>query len=160
MLKFKQTKRRFKMISKPSKTKKLIIIFLLLASIQNSIDNIEPYWPKKLYRLSFKKNFGVGRGRIKTRRLKYYPKNKYEEDKNYPEVFKGLVLMTPDELEFISTEIKEPTETKVKSVNWINKLYMTFQYMICNDKLASLASKFGISYPTIINIIDEVLLYY
>ncbi len=121
-----------------------------------SINNIEPYYPKKLYRLSFQKNFGIGKGRAFRKRAKYIPKAKFEEDSKNPRLFRGLIQMDPEELLYISKEIKEPNST-ITALNWINKLYLVFQYMICNYKLASLVSIFGVSYSTVINIIDECL---
>jgi hypothetical protein len=88
-------------------------------------DEDEPTWPKKLYKLSFS-NFGAGRGKLKQKRDQFQFSNQYSKLLKQPSLFYPLTHTTYEQFNFICDHTS-PLTTKIKTLDWRNKVLLTLR---------------------------------
>lgn len=141
---------------KENDKKKIFIVSIFISLLNISSTFFEPYWPKLLWKKSFHRGVNLGKGNNSLTRPSYESRNEFERQLKYPNIFQSLVHLEILEFKEICLQT-EPLTTMIHSLDWFNKVFLVFRYMISALPHAELASIFGISLTTTSRIISEVL---
>jgi hypothetical protein len=139
-----------------NETEQLMHLFLVTSVILvEEDDEDEPIWPKEFHKLSFS-NFGVGRGKLKKKRDQFQSSNQYSKLLKQPSLFYPLTHTTYEQFNFICNSTT-PLVTKIKSLDWRNKVLLTLRWAVHYPSLAELCHCFNISLFVSSEIIKETL---
>lgn len=107
-------------------------------------------------------NVGIGRGKAKRRRVQVFGGKDYlSELKATPTLFKMRVRMTPDQFEFLLSEMKSYIQedwdevSKVKCLDWKNRVLLIFMWMFHYEKYHAIQCFFKISSFQVSKVINQ-----